>query len=191
MKKVLFLLLFVVFLTASTAVYAAEKAPLGNSNIAVKLDYIKFTDDNLKDADVDTGLYVGLEGYTTIMQNLYLGLEVGYANPEGDAFFGNTELTLVPIELNLKYSAEAAPSLAFDLGAGISYNYGEFEVSGGGSSDSVDDWMLGGQFFADINYKIDNFFIGINGKYQITEDFKDYEFDLNNWRVGGQIGLMF
>jgi outer membrane protein W len=51
-----------------------------------------------------------------------------------------------------------------------------------------------------VNYKLNNqWFIGINGKYQITEDL---EFDVqgedvntdtkaDNWRAGVQVGLMF
>ncbi len=193
MRKLL-LLLFITFVLVSSTVYAAEeKSALGAGNIALKFDYIKFTDDNLKVADTDTGLYVGLEGYGKIVPNIYIGGELGYANLEGDASFGNTEfeLTYVPLELNIKYAAEIAPSLTIDLGAGISYNYGDFKVSTGGISESVDDWLFGGQFFAGANYTIDRFFIGINGKYKLTEDFKDFDFNLNNWTIGGQIGLMF
>jgi len=195
MRKIsLLLLLFMIFVLVSSTVYAVEKkSALGAGNIALKFDYIKFTDDGLKDTDTDTGLYVGLEGYGKIVPNLYIGGEVGYANLEGDPYFGNTEfeLTYVPLELNIKYAAEIAPSLTIDIGAGISYNYGDFKVSTGGISESVDDWLFGGQFFADANYIIDRFFIGINGKYKLTKDFKDFDFNLNNWTIGGQIGVMF
>src|SRR4030043_175984 len=188
MRKLSLLLLFITFVLVSSTVYAAEKiSVLGAGNIALKFDYINFTDNGLKDADTDTGLYVGLEGYGKIVPNLYIGGELGYANLEGDPYFGNTELTYVPLELNIKYAAEIAPSLTIDIGTGISYNYGEFKVS----SSSVDDWLFGGQFFAGANYTIDRFFIGINGKYKLTEDFKDFDFNLNNWTIGGQIGVMF
>jgi hypothetical protein len=177
---------------ASTTVYAAEKFALGNSNVAVKLDYIQFTDGNLKDADVDTGLYLGLEGYGRIVDNLYLGAEVGFAQPDGKIGILDSELTYVPIELNLKYAINASPDLVIDIGGGGSYNYGKFRISGSGiDNSSVDDWLFGGQVFADLNYKISAFFIGINGKYQITEDFKDFDFHCSNWRIGGQIGVSF
>ena len=188
MRKLSLLLLFITFVLVSSTVYGVEKkAALGAGNIALKFDYIKFTDDGLKDTDTDTGLYVGLEGYGKIVPNLYLGGELGYANIEGDPYFGNTELTYVPLELNIKYATEIVPSLTIDIGTGISYNYGKFEVS----SSSIDDWLFGGQFFAGANYTIDRFFIGINGKYKLTEDFKDFDFNLNNWTIGGQIGVMF
>jgi hypothetical protein len=56
-----------------------------------------------------------------------------------------------------------------------------------------DDWLWGGQFFADINYIVgDVVYIGINGKYKIAEKgIKDYDVSLNNWMVGGQIGVKF
>jgi len=87
------------------------------------------------------------------------------------------------------------PNFVIDLGAGISYNYIKEEATasalGNTESASIDDWLFGGQFFVDMNYTIDQFFIGINGKYQLTEDFKDFNYSYNNWRVGGQIGIMF
>jgi hypothetical protein len=85
--------------------------------------------------------------------------------------------------------------LVVDFGAGVSYNWMKEEFSGRNISSPGDDWLWGGQFFAALNYKIDRFFIGINGKYQLTEDFEinDNETDVNanNWRIGGQVGIMF
>ncbi len=202
MKKLCLFSLIIAFVLVSTTVYAAERAPLGKGNIALKLDYLQFTEDDLDDLDANTGAYVGIEGYTYIAPNLYLGAEVGYANPEGEAklstFFGSvdvdTEIDYIPIEVNLKYTLEAIlPNLVIDLGAGVSYNYARAEVTVGSgfASESDDDihWLLGAQCFTDLNYKINEFFVGINGKYQITEDFEDVNF--NNWRIGGQIGIMF
>lgn len=191
MKKLLLFLLTFAFIIASTGVYAAQTAPLGSGNIALKLDYIDFTNGDLDDTDVDTGLYLGLEGYGEIAKNLYLGMEVGYTQPNGDTGSYDTELTFVPVELNVKYAVESGTDFIIDFGAGASLNYGEFKISGPGLSDSVDDWLFGGQIFTDLNYKIDRFFFGINAKYQVTEEFEDYDFDMNNWRIGGQIGIVF
>ena len=191
MKKLFLLVLVSVIVMTSTAVYAAQKAPLGLGNIALKLDYIGFTDDVVKDTDVDQGLLIAIEGYGQVVPNLYLGMEVGYTNPEGNVLGVDTELTFVPIELNLKYAIPASPNLVFDLGAGVSYSWVDEKASFGGISASADDWLVGGQFFADMNYTSGGFFIGINGKYQITEDIKDGNYDYNNWRIGGQIGITF
>jgi hypothetical protein len=189
MKKLFLFSLIVSFIVLSTTAYAAEKASLGNFNLAIKLDSINFTEDALKNSDIDTGLYTGLEGYGKIALNLYLGAEVGYANPEGTALGLDTELNFIPIEMNLKYIVEAAPNLDMDFGIGISCNYVEEKAS------SLDDWVFGGQVFADLNYRIDTVFIGINAKYQITEnsDIGDTESDrsFSNWRIGGQAGIMF
>ena len=195
MKKLMLFCLIGAFLMASTVVLAQEKAPLGVGNLALKVDYIAFTENDLEDADVDSGLYLGIEGFGEVTPNLYLGLEVGYAvNVEGDLdieFFSDepdVDLTYIPVEVNLKYAAEVSPHFIIDFGAGVSYNYAEIEVEG---SDDEDEWLFGGQFFVDLNYTFDAFFLGINGKYQITEEGDDLDVSFDNWRIGGQIGFFF
>jgi len=202
MKKILLLTLMLVFVFASTTLYAAEKYALGMSNIALKVDYINFTEDAFEDIEIENGVYVGLEGYYAIYPNLYLGLEAGWAGAEndndieidGEQFNVDVDVTFVPIELNLKYAVEFAPNWVVDFGAGVSYSY--FEIEANKIDQSQDDWLFGGQVFADINYKMSNqWFIGINGKYQFTDDLEFDDFDTktsaDNWRVGAQIGYMF
>jgi len=204
MRKLLLISLLFVMVFGSSTVYAAEKAPLGAGNLALKVDYIHFTEDFLNDADVDNGLYVGLEAYSEIpdvLPNLYVGMEAGYTNPQGDldvlGIHVDTETTFVPIELNLKYAIKAAPNLVIELGGGPSLSYAAVEASAPefGASVDDDDWLWGGQFFANLNYKLNQFFIGINAKYQITGDYQIGDFDTDvsgtNWRIGGQVGIMF
>jgi hypothetical protein len=192
MKKFMLLCLIGVFVMTSAVVTAQEKAPLGNGNFAVKLDYITFTDDHFDElGNEDDGLYIGLEGYGKITPNLYLGGEVGTAT--NIEFLGGEEITFVPVELNLKYAIEAARNFVVDFGAGVSYSYVELEYRPflGAAQEERDDWLFGVQFFADLTYKIYWFSIGVNGKYQITEDFEDEDVDLSNWRLGAQIGIVF
>jgi len=182
------------FLMTSTVVFAQEKAPLGVGNLALKVDYIEFTEDDLDDLDVDTGLYLGIEGFYEVSPNLYLGLEIGYAvDMDGDLDLFeeyDVDLTYIPVEVNLKYAAELSPRFVIDFGGGLSYNYAEIDIDRFGDDD---EWLFGGQLFLDLNYTFDAFFLGINGKYQITEEsddlYDDWSFD--NWRIGGQIGLFF
>lgn len=202
MKRLMLFCLIGAFVMTSTVVFAQEKAPLGVGNLALKVDYIDFTEDELEDLDVDSGLYLGLEGFYEVSPNLYLGLELGYAAvSDGDLdeieFFSDepdVELTYIPVEVNLKYAAELSPNFVIDFGAGLSYNYAEIDVEGYGDED---EWLFGGQFFVDLNYTFDAFFLGINGKYQITEEVDDTEgvddseASFDNWRIGGQIGFFF
>jgi hypothetical protein len=203
MKRLFLFSLIVALLFVSSAVYAADRgpsrAPLGFGNFALKVDYIDFTESELKDLDVDTAVYVGIEGYTLIAPNLYLGIEVGYANPDGGArgfdYDIDTDVTFAPSELNLKYAANASPNLVIDFGAGISTTYVEIEQTITTpdfiifASDS--DWLFGGQFFVDLIYTVNQFFLGVNAKYQLTEDFEDADVNFSNWRIGGQVGIRF
>jgi opacity protein-like surface antigen len=203
MKKILLLSFVIVFVFASTTLYAAEKYDLGMGNIALKVDYINFTEDAFDEIDLENGVYVGLEGYYAIYPNLYLGLEAGWAGSKNDDTidtdeFGEVDVdidvTFIPVELNLKYAVALDPNWVIDFGAGISYSY--FKIEANGIDEDADDWLFGGQVFADITYKINKeWFIGINGKYQFTGDLEfdniDTKTSADNWRVGAHVGLMF
>lgn len=180
-----------------TTGYAQEDAPLGNVNFALKLDYISFTHENF-DSDPG-GVYFGIEGYKRLNRNwrlqgkplhLYLGGELGYAY-NGDFLLGE-DISFMPVELNLKMANQVVHNLIIDFGAGLSYCYTKVEShSLFSASETEDDWQFGGQIFADLTYNMAFLSIGCNAKYQITEDFKDGDVDLGNWRVGLQIGATF
>jgi opacity protein-like surface antigen len=203
MKKILLVSLMVVFVLMATSVFAAEKYDLGMGNVALKIDYINFTEDAFDKIDLNNGVYVGLEGYYAIYPNLYLGLEAGWAGSKNDDTinteeFGDVDVdidvTFVPIELNLKYAVALSPDWVADFGAGISYSY--FKIEANDIDEDADDWLFGGQVFADINYKLNKqWFIGINGKYQFTDDLEfdniDTKTSADNFRVGAHVGMMF
>jgi opacity protein-like surface antigen len=219
MKRVWLMSVSMVLVMTCAGVHAQEKAPLGNGNFAVKVDYIAFTDDHWSDSGDDEGVYLGLEGYFEITPNFYLGGEVGAAvNLDIDPFGGlgayatlryggvdevegtEDDINFLPVELNLKYAMEAASHFVVDFGAGLSYSYVELdrpiyfllnENTVTSRTETRDEWLFGAQVFADVTYKIRWFSIGVNAKYQITEEFKDADFDLSNWRLGAQIGIIF
>ena len=182
--------LLAMFVMPPIAAHAREEAPLGSGTVALKVDYIVFTS-NYFDSGFreDDGIYVGLEGYVAVAPNVYLGGEVGHGV---NIDLVGEDISFVPIELNVKYAAEAAPNLVMDVGIGISGNYVELQDRGPfGSGTSADDFLFGGQVFADLTYTIRWFSIGANAKYQITEDFRDENFALDNMRVGAHIGVTF
>jgi hypothetical protein len=191
MKRVMLLCLVGAFVMTATVLSAQEKAPVGVGNVALKIDYISFTESDFEDAD--SGLYLGLEGMGEVIPDLYLGFEVGYAvNIQGEMEFldrkRDVDVTYVPVELNLKYAPEVSPHFFIDVGAGISYNYAKIEVEHGGD---LEDSLFGGQCFAGLNYTFDTLFFGIAAKYQITQEGNDLQVSFDNWRIGGQIGCFF
>jgi hypothetical protein len=80
MKKLFGLLMSALFVFTSTSVFASEQYSLGMSNVALKVDYLSFTDDVFDTVDLDNAIYVGLETYNSIMPNLYLGMETVHRN---------------------------------------------------------------------------------------------------------------
>ena len=190
MKRMIVFFFIGVFVVTSTVASAIEEAPLGSGNFAVKTDYIGFTDAYFdRNDNQDDGLYLGLEGYGKMTKNLYLGGEIGI----GFNMEGREEIYFIPVELNVKYAIEAARDFVVDVGAGLSYSSVEIQYSSlfGTGKESRSDWLFGGQVFADLTYQIHRFTIGFNGKYQITEDFKDEGIDLSNFRLGVQMGMLF
>lgn len=183
-------LVLVLMMLASTA-YSAQTAPLGTNNVAVKIDYMQFTDNIIEAVDLDTAIYLGLEGFTQISPNIYLGGEIGYASPDGNVLGIDTELTYIPLELNLKYAVQNSPDFTIDFGGGLSYIYIEERILLGGVTISSDEWLFGGQFFVDGNYTFGQYFAGANFKYQITQEVDGSTYDYSNWKLGGQIGMTF
>ena len=92
----------------------------------------------------------------------------------------------------MKYALEPNRNFVIDFGGGLSYNYVELDFRGiFQETESIDDWVFGAQVFAAASYKIDWFIIGLNAKYQLTDDFKDSDTDLSNYRVGVHVGAVF
>lgn len=187
-KGIILHCLICTFLAASVPAQETG-APLGKGNVAVKLDYISFTDSYF-DATENDGVYFGIEGYGRIAPDLYLGGAVGQGvNVE---MLGE-EIDFIPIELNLKYANEISANVIVDVGAGLSCSSVEIRQSipFPGSDETRDEWLFGGQVFADLIYKIGRISIGLNGKFQITEEFGSEDFNLNNYRLGVQLGTVF
>ena len=211
-----FIVLIAMLTVSSQDTYGDAKKPvLGNNNFSVKLDYMDFSD------DIDSSYYIGVEGYKSLSRHFAIGVEVGYSDTDSDVPVSkvdssgvivdfadsplDTEVVFVPIELNLKYSTHLFSHLVVDLGGGFSYIYASEEVTDLddilsdffvtaedlGIDDKLDDWLWGAQFFADLNYTAKQFFFGINAKYQLTDKGKDTGHSYDNWRAGGQIGVMF
>jgi hypothetical protein len=205
MKRMTVLLILIGFILVSSSVYA-EKYEVG-ADIAVKVEYFRFMDSNLRDAGAKDGVYVGLEAYKQLfIPNLFFGVEAGWAGTSGSfdsspindilVFHVDTDVNYVPIEFNAKYVFNISPCLFFDIGGGFSINYLNIKVESLGVSASDNDWLWGGQFFGELNYKITPcLFVGVGVKYQLTEDMRLFgantETSADNFRVGAQLGYKF
>lgn len=207
-RLVFFVLIALVFFTPLA--YAQQRAPLCAGQLELKVDYLWFSDDAFEDLKLDNGIYVGLAGWVPVLSpNFFVGAEVGWAGTKTDddinTRFGSLdtelEVTYVPVELNAKYVFPINPCLMFSLGAGVSFNYFNLDVDVDGSSNNEDDWVFGGQFFADVTYRFCNspWFVGAGVKYQVTDDLEyhddDHDIETNvsasNFRTGVRVGMMF
>ncbi len=176
---------FALFAAAPVMLHAQDTAPLGKGYVSVKAGYVVFAEG----VDEDDGIYLGLEGYGRVAANLYVGGEVAAAS--SIALFSD-EMTLAPLEVNVKYARGVGSNFVVSGGAGVSYSYAEFlDVSFLEDSQTKDAWLFGGQIFADFVYRINWFGFGIGAKYQLVEDFEEVAADFSNLRVGFQLGFIF
>ena len=191
MKKLFLTAIVITFVLNYGPVQAQVVTPIGKINFALKFDYIIFTDGFFdKLGNEDDGIYIGLEGYGKIAPNFYLGGEIGQG---GNIAISGEDIIFVPIEVNVKYTNKFAHNFVLDLGLGLSYSYAELtnQFFGVTATEERDDWLLGGQIFTDLIYKINWVSVGVNAKYQITEGFKEENLNLSNIRLGVQIGMIF
>jgi len=159
----------------------------------LKVDYIHFTDSVMEDNDIEEGGYLALETYGMILPQFYLGGEIGVAYTDGSYKSTDTELTFVPVEINVRYQFDLLPPFNLDIGIGGSLCFYNMEIAAGtitGGDDSDKSSAWGGQAFVDLNAEFEWFYIGANAKYQITEEITN-DINLNNYRVGAQFGIAF
>ncbi len=215
-KSGILLLAIAIVLSVETYSFAQAQTYAIGADIALKVDYLHFFDSSIKDAKADNGVFVGVEFYKQLLfPNFYLGVETGWGGTNGTvsgAFAGysasvDTEIAYVPIELNARYVIPVSQCLNFAIGGGISANWMYTDLTGNvlGVRSSINDseWLFGGQFFGELNYRPSKCWeLGLDVKYQITteEDFT-YTFSGStigtlplsgdNLRAGGHIRYLF
>ena len=197
------LLAFAFVLCAAPFVQAqspTEPAKLSlGADVALKVDYFHFFDSAFGDLEADNGILVSLEFYKEVFcPHFFLGVEAGWGTAWGTSHDGDdsrdTDVTYVPIEFNAKYVIPLAPNFALGLGAGVSMNYLNVDADDPnfGEVFSQDDWVVGGQFFAELDYKCHNWFFGAHVKYKITDE-PDFApgVSADNIAVGLNLGFLF
>jgi hypothetical protein len=206
-------LLFAVLLCFAVLSAPLAQAQTEGVDVAVKVDYFHFTDSLIQRLNAEDGVYVGVEAYKQLFcPNLYFGIAAGWAGTSGSVsgtvsgpdflptlVSADSSIDYVPIEFNAKYVIPISRCLNFALGGGGSLNYFSFssDVAAGGGALNVSDsdWVWGGQMFGELNYKINNWIIGIDAKYQFTENLHlfgvDTQAGADNFRAGGRIGFLF
>jgi len=191
MRKPLVILSIFALLAIAFPVRAEQKELLGQGNVALKAGLGVFTSDFLESVDHTT--FLELEGYYRITPNIYFGGNIGTTFIGEDVFSLFTkEINYYPVELNVKYAKRLGARFVIDGGGGVSFNYATIRINNVLSPDyDESDWLLGGQVFADLICKFNWFSIGIYGKYQMTQDFRDLDADFSNWRGGLQVGVIF
>lgn len=209
MKKVALTLVLLTFVALMSSAAYADKYEIG-ADVAIKVQYFRFTDSTLGDLNLENGIYVGVEAYKQLfVPNLYFGVEAGWAgtNSSPNSVYGelvpnnvDVDVNYIPIEFNAKYVIPIQPSLKLSLGGGFSYNYFKMNVDVFNYSTSGDDWVFGGQFFAALDYQFcNNAFLGVEAKYQLTENLnlhtsgRSFSTDTSadNFRVGLNLGYRF
>ena len=177
---------------------AAQDAPgtLGSFQISADLSTM-WMQHRTFDTD-DGGLFAGLGVYGHLGDDWYIGGEIGTGSSLALLVFDDS--SFVPVEVNAKRAFRLKNHIAADLGAGLCFGRVEYSRSPlfWGETDEVDQWVPGGQVFADLLFDAGGFFLGLKTKYQLTADAdevadlvsSDEGWDYSNFRFGIQFGFM-
>jgi hypothetical protein len=154
-----------------TAVCADDSKPLGDGHFTLKVGQIQLIDDEeyWEFNGIDEDNYVALTGYGHLGRDFYIGFELGYAEFTGDPFGIDTDLTMIPAELNLKYVWDMGPNIQFDFGLGVGHITTYGTVIWPGLIGSIEEFfhtrsVYSAQGFADFNFKLKRFFVGAHAK---------------------------
>jgi hypothetical protein len=176
---------FALCAAAPLALHAQETAPLGRGTVSVTFGYVVFSEGVVE----DDGFYLGLEGYGRVARNLYLGGGVAAAYSMA---LSSDEMTLVPLEANVKYARGVGSHFVVSGGVGLSYSSAEFlDVRLGEPNETSNAWLFGGQIFTDFVFRIEWFDFGVSAKYQLVQEFEEVAADYSNLRLGVQVGVIF
>ncbi|MBN1944293.1 MAG: hypothetical protein JW797_01400 [Bradymonadales bacterium] len=180
-----FVLAFVFLLATPAALFAQEAPGLGRGDIALKLGYIAFPQNDSDEA----GIYLGLAGYGHVGSNVYVGGELG---PAGNIGFFSDDMSMVSFELNAKYALGVGSHFVVAGGGGLCLAYAEIEdYSFFSGRETYQEWLFGGQVFADLVFRFGWFDFGFNVKYQLLSPPDQEGVDFSNFRLGPQIGIVF
>ncbi len=180
-----FVVTTVIVVLACPVALPAQDAPLGKLDVAVQFGYVVFS----AGAVEDDGIYLGLAGYGRVAANVYLGVE---AASSANMTVGTDEMSLTPLEVNVKYARAIGSGLVLAGSAGVSYARAEFlDHRIPGPDVKYDEWLFGGQLGADLLFRAARLALGVNAKYQLVQDFEQVAADFSNLRIGLQAGVVF
>jgi hypothetical protein len=98
---------------------------LGTGHLSIKVNQINLRDESdvWETNDLDKANFVAVDWYGYLGQKFYVGGELGYAKFTGEAAGIDTEITLIPLEFNLKYVSDVIDTIQLDFGVGASYSF--------------------------------------------------------------------
>jgi hypothetical protein len=150
----------------SLAAEAAEQADPYRNYFNLKVGPLWFLDDL---DDFDVGIYTeGVFGYR-ILRFLAVELASGYFYGEDPDGTVEAEAYGIPIQLQLR-GTYWIRFLELYAGLGAGAYYIESEVDLGPIDDSESDWVFGGSAFLGVTANFGRLFVGVEGKYILTDD---------------------
>jgi opacity protein-like surface antigen len=174
MKRSLPLVLALAAVLLGIAPLSASAAMPENA-VAIKLGGY-FPQEDLDDAEFDTGLNVEISFTRYFHPNFALELGIGYFNTENDF---DAEVTSYPITLNLKAVYPVGGVELYALG-GLGAYYAKLEVGGFDENDTVLGWQLG----VGANFNITPIvYIGAEAKYLWAKP--DFGFPIGELKIDG------
>lgn len=164
---------------------AAEAQWSDHSDVALTLGALNYVDAKFHDG----GPILGLEGRTPLAPGWLIGASI--AGGSDFVLFGD-ELSITPLEANVTRLLPLGRRVAAGFGGGLAAVRGRLHESNLFADDlDTTDWVFGGQVFGGLDWVPGRITLGVNLKYQATQELADFGWGLDNWRIVARVGAVF
>jgi len=171
-----------VLLLATAAPSAAEIPWENRAAVSLTFGLLTFTEGDYE----NNGPVLGIEGRYPLAPRWSIGAAVSGASDIGIL---TDELSIVPIEVNVTRMMPVSTRVVADLGGGLAAVHGTFTEIW--SETETTEWVFGGQLCAGVDWIPGRLEVGMKATYQITGDFADFSWSLDNWRIVLRTGVVF
>jgi hypothetical protein len=184
--------LMVVVLTLACATAGWPAAPAATEYAYPERTDITLTFGTLgytESGESESGMVIGIEARTPLARHWSIGAALAGGS---DFSLFSDELSINSVELNVARLLPISDRAAVNLGGGLAAVYGDYyDFVLFGDDVDTEAWILGGQLFGGLDFAPGRFVVGVKALYQLTQEFENLGWGLDNYRLTMRAGIGF